>query len=368
MRLPRVRWFSVILLLVVAVTSVQAVKLLGAEPPTTPRATDIANARRNAPPPSGQIDDQEPSPPAAAVSGNGVVEPAQPETRVGAASAGTIARIAVQEGQRVVAGELLVELDRRVEAGALAAAESEVVAARAELDRAVRGSRAEDIKAARADADAARSRSALAVGVLERVERAAASGAITGDELDRTRREAEAAQAGTRAASAREQATISGSRREDIQLARAKLVTAEARRDQAAAIHDRMAVRSPVAGEVLQVKYRAGEYYQPTGEPLVLVGETASLRVRVDIDERDIGKIAVGSAVIVRASAFPGVDHAGRIVAVGRRMGRKNVRVDDPTERNDTKVLEVLVALDTPRALLVGLRVTCYVASPSASK
>jgi hypothetical protein len=37
------------------------------------------------------------------------------------------------------------------------------------------------------------------------------------------------------------------------------------------------------------------------------------------------------------------------------------VRTDDPTERNDTKILEVLVTLDAPRGLIVGQRVTCFV-------
>jgi len=361
MRLPRIRWFLLVLGVVVSFTTFQAVQLLDAQPPTTPRPGDIAKAGRTAAPPVGQVDERELAPPLAIVSGNGVVEPAQPETRVGAPTAGTIARIAVGETTRVPAGEVLVELDRRIEAAALAAAESDVLGARAELDRAIRGSRAEDIKAVRADADAARARAELAKGVLVRIEGAAKSGAITGDELDRTRREAEVAEAAARAAGAREQAAIQGSRREDLQLARARLSAAEARRDQAAAMHDRMIIRAPIAGEVLQVKYRAGENYQPAGEPLVVPGDTSSLRVRVDIDERDIGKIEIGSPVIVRASAFPGVDHGGRIVEVGRRMGRKNVRTDEPTERNDTKVLEVVVALDTPRALVVGLRVTCYV-------
>ena len=41
-------------------------------------------------------------------------------------------------------------------------------------------------------------------------------------------------------------------------------------------------------------------------------------------------------------------------------MGRKNVRTDDPAERNDTKILEVVLALDAAEGLIVGQRVTCY--------
>jgi HlyD family secretion protein len=85
------------------------------------------------------------------------------------------------------------------------------------------------------------------------------------------------------------------------------------------------------------------------------------LRARLDVDERDIGRIIIGAKTIVRASAFPGKDYPGTIVAIGRRMGRKNVRTDDPVERNDTKILEVVIALDATPPLVVGQRVTGYV-------
>jgi HlyD family secretion protein len=129
---------------------------------------------------------------------------------------------------------------------------------------------------------------------------------------------------------------------------------------------DRLIVRAPIAGEVLQVLVRAGEYYQPGAGPLVVLGDTRELRVRMDVDERDVGKVAIGNAVTVRANAFAGVDFTGKVVEIGRRMGRKNVRTDDPTERADTKILEVLVALESPKGLVIGQRVTCYVQGAEA--
>jgi HlyD family secretion protein len=42
-------------------------------------------------------------------------------------------------------------------------------------------------------------------------------------------------------------------------------------------------------------------------------------------------------------------------------MGRKNIRTDDPTERIDTKILEVVIALDPAEGLVPGLRVTSFV-------
>ena len=44
-------------------------------------------------------------------------------------------------------------------------------------------------------------------------------------------------------------------------------------------------------------------------------------------------------------------------------MGRKNVRSDDPTERIDTKILEVVLELDEKDGLVPGLRVVAYVST-----
>jgi HlyD family secretion protein len=105
---------------------------------------------------------------------------------------------------------------------------------------------------------------------------------------------------------------VAGSRREDVQLARAQLTAAEARRDQARAALDRLTVRAPIAGEVLQVKYRAGEYYQPGAEPLLVLGDTRALRVRMDVDERDVARVALGDAATLRVSACPAATSPAR--------------------------------------------------------
>ena len=46
-------------------------------------------------------------------------------------------------------------------------------------------------------------------------------------------------------------------------------------------------------------------------------------------------------------------DISGRVVRVGQVLGRKNVRTDEPTERLDTKILEIVVDLDVPREIVL---------------
>ena len=60
-------------------------------------------------------------------------------------------------------------------------------------------------------------------------------------------------------------------------------------------------------------------------------------------------------------NAFGSQRFAGKVVEIGRRFGRKNVRTDDPVEKNDTKVLETLIELEGAPALVPGQRVTAFV-------
>ena len=105
------------------------------------------------------------------------------------------------------------------------------------------------------------------------------------------------------------------------------------------------------------------ELYSQGAEPLVVLGDTTKLRVRMDVDERDIAKVVVGAKAFVTADAFGAERFAGKVVEVGRRFGRKNIRTDDPVEKNDTKVLETVIELEVNTRLVPGQRVSSYVTS-----
>ena len=358
----RFRWSHPATLALIFVMTFSVQRLLRAEPPTAPAPKDFAAAGRVEPAPRGTSDEREAPPPASTLAtGYGIIEPVHPETRVAAPLPSRILELRVAEGQHVAVGDPLVVLDNAAETAALAAAVADVAGAKAQLERTARGSRSEEIQAALGDAETAKARAALSQGIADRLQSVAAAGATTVDELDRAKRQADADAASARAAEARRASILAGSRREDVELARAQLAAAQARRDQAQAVLDRLTVRAPIAGEILQSKYRAGEYYQPGGDPLITLGDTSHLTARMDVDERDVGKVVVGATVVVRADAYPGQDFAGTVRELGRRMGRKNVRSDDPAQRNDTKILEVVIGLDAPTGLIVGQRVTCYV-------
>lgn len=335
-----------------------------AAPVTTPVDKDVAKAGRAAVSRVGGPDERAPLPTqgGATVGGNGVVEPAQRETRVAAQVTAVVRAVHVAEGDRVKQGDVLVQLADGVEAAQLAAAEAELAGERAQLARTLKGLRVEDRDAVTAEAQAAKSRAELSAGVLARTEQLAKSGAATADELERARRQAQADQATWQSLAARARAAEAGGRSEDVAFQKARVVAAEARVAQARAALERLAVKAPLDGEVLQVKVRAGELYSFQGaEPLVVVGDTRRLRVRMDVDERDVARLKPGAPAYVMADAFGDRRFSGKVVEIARRFGRKNVRTDDPVEKNDTKILETVIELDANEPLVPGQRVTCFV-------
>ena len=351
--------------LLLGTCGVQIVRSATAAPVTEPVAKDEKKAERTAVSRVGGADVKDPLPPPASevVGGNGVVEPAERETRVAAEVSAVVAKVLVKEGDHVEAGQLLVQLDDSVERAALAAAEADLEGEKANLAKALKGVRVEDRDAVAADVEAAKARAELSANVFARTQQLATSGATTPDELERTKRQAQTDAANLQASQARLRAAEAGSRREEISFQRARTLAAEAKVAQAKAQVDRLAVHAPAAGEVLQVKVRPGELYTLSGasDGMVVMGDTSRLRVRMDVDERDVAAVQVGASAYVTADAFGDRTFEGKVVEVGRRFGRKNVRTDDPIEKNDTKILETVLELEGTPPLIVGQRVVAFV-------
>jgi multidrug resistance efflux pump len=363
----RFRWRLLVAAAVLALAGFSIYKTVAAGPANVARPSDRETAARDIAAKGGGPDDRDTLAPAGYVSGSGVVEPADRETRVAGQVPGRIARIRVEERDAVAVGAPLVELESATERAALDAAEADVAVQTAIVIRTARGLRSEDVEALVAEAGAAKARADSSAETLARTEKLAESGAVPYDQLDRARREAEADDRTFKAADARRLGGINGGRREDVVVAQAQLRAAMARRDQAKAELERLTILAPIEGTILQVKYRVGEYYNPASpagaavEPLVVLGDLRAIRVRVDVDERDIARVKVGAPGYVTLSAFPGRRFPGKVVETAVRMGRKNVRTDDPVERLDVKILEVVLQIDEPGGLVPGIRVTGYI-------
>ena len=323
-----------------------------------PRRKEHAAAVRVARATQGGEDVRAPLSARGAVAGQGLVEPADREVKLGAPGSGLVTQILVAEGDVVRACQPLVRLEDEVERAQVASAAADLRSAEAQLARARAGRRPEEVNAMDADARAAAAREALAHATRERSEKLRRQGAITEDEYDRARFSAEVDTASHEAGRARAKAAAGGWQR-DVAVAERQVAQSRARFDEARARQERLTVRAPRAATVLQVVVRQGEYYNTLGGGhLVTIGDLSKLRVRVDVYERDVGKVALGQRGAVTVEAFGDRRFSGKVVDIARRMGRKNLRTDEPTERIDTRIREVVLELDDGHELVPGLRAT----------
>ena len=298
------------------------------------------------------------------VAAPGRVEALSEEIDVAAEVSGRIAHLLVDEGDRVEEGQVLARLESADHAARVASARAAVAVAEAERLRLVNGARAEERREARAAVDQAEAVLRNAEISLERRRGLAAEGVIAREDLDRAVRDVEVAQGRVR--ETRERALVVGAdaRTDERARADATVALARARLAEAQALLDKTVVRAPLGAIVVRRQKQAGESVSvesPQGGLLVTLADTRVLRVRADVDERDVARLSLGQPAYVTADAYGATRFAGRVVRIGEILGRKNVRTDEPTERVDTKVLETLIELEPGARLPLGLRVDAFI-------
>lgn len=291
----------------------------------------------------------------------GLVEPVGEEVKVGSELDGKLARVLVEEGDLVNRGQTLAVLENGDYRARVALAEASLRESEATMEKLRNGSRAEDRREAQALLREAEAHFETAQAEAERRRGLLARGAVSRSEYDLTARDAAAARARVDAARERVSVALDQTRPEDLRRAEAEVASARARRDEAAALLAKTYLHSPLDGRILRKYRKTGESVTAGGDsPVVSLGDTRTLVVRVDVDETDVAKLRIGQPAWVRADAYGDARFTGRVIRIGQALGRKNIRTDEPTERVDTKVLETLVQLDPGQTLPVGLRVDAY--------
>jgi HlyD family secretion protein len=124
---------------------------------------------------------------------------------------------------------------------------------------------------------------------------------------------------------------------------------------------EKLIIRAPIAGTVLQVNVKVGEVAAPAAsQPLILLGDLSRLRVRAELDEHDVGKVAIGGAVVIRAYAFRNREFAGKVATIAPTVRPGRISSPESGHLTDFNVNEVLIDLEDPGPLLVGMKVDAY--------
>ncbi|MBB1126365.1 HlyD family secretion protein [Thiospirillum jenense] len=293
----------------------------------------------------------------------GRVEPRSEEMSIAAAMTGRLATVAVEEGESIVIGQVLATLENADHFARLQTAQAALAAARAQLDRVLNGARQAERDQAKAEVGEAKAVVELAQLELARQQSLEQRRLGSRQDLDRARSEYQVATARLTRARLQHELLESPPRADERAAAAAEVAVAESRLNEMRAVFEKSFVRSPINGVVLRKLRHPGEQVSELGDtPIVVIGDTSVLRVRAEVDEADIALVRTNQTVDIRADAFPGRSFRGQVSRIGNRMGRKAVRNELPEEHVDTRVLEVLIDLETNAPLPVGLRVDVYFA------
>ncbi len=299
-----------------------------------------------------------------AIAGPGRVEPASEDIKIGSELSGRLKSVNVEEGDTIQRGQVLAELENADYRAQVESARANVVAKQAVLRKVVNGARHQERAEAWSTVNEAKAVMENANSELRRRQELFSAGVVSREELDRYAREADVAKAKYDAAVQQHALVDDRAREEDQSLAAADLKLAEAQLQEAEARYEKTFIRSPIDGIVLRKHHRGGESVSNSStvpDPVVTIGDHNTLRVRVDVDETDVSKVSVGQKAYVTADAYGKQKFWGHVIRVGRQLGPKNVRTDEPTERVDTKILETLVELDPGSKLPDGLRVDAFI-------
>jgi HlyD family secretion protein len=262
----------------------------------------------------------------ARVAGAGIVEPSSEVIDIGSALSGLVADVRVRPGDLVGKGQVLFTVDARAARAQLAQSDAAINEARAAIAEASAAQ-----KTARQQLDLYRNLSDPAAVSRAEVIRA------EGEEAAATSR---------------------------LGLARARLAAAQAASGSARTEIDRLVIRAPIAGEILAVNIRPGEFVSTMGgssQPFMQMGQTNPLHVRVDIDENEVARVALGQPAVISPRGAAELHVNATFVRAEPLVVPKRSLTNSAAERVDVRVLQLIYALPESDAFRVGQQIDAFI-------
>jgi HlyD family secretion protein len=269
------------------------------------------------------------------------------------ASDARIASLLVDEGDRVVAGQTLAELDslpslqRAVESAIVNISAKEAALAQ------TKATVAANLSEARASRDRALAAVQLARQALDR-ERSLSQGGASSRSTLQT---AEATLAQSMSDLAKADALIvrykspAGSLQSDIAVAERNLDLARAELATARNNLSKGVVVSPISGTVIAINGRPGE--RPGFGGILTLGNTDQMQVELEVYQTDIKHVASGQEVVVSSPALS-EELKGSVAFIGHEVEQQTVLSADPAANTDARVVRVTADLDPASSSLAG--------------
>jgi multidrug resistance efflux pump len=291
----------------------------------------------------------------------GRVEGSGPTMAIGVAVSGIVSNVLVHEGDRVDAAQTLIQLDCRQIEAEVRTREARLAAAQATFDRYRNGSRPDEIGVGEAAVKYSQARADEAVKALERAEAMQEGVTVTTARVLEVRRDARIAAAQLEEARAKLSLLRAGSREEEIRHAEALRNAAAADLDAGRARLDQCTIRAPVDGVVHDVLTNPGQFLSfAVPQPLLHIVPDGTLRVRAEVNLRDLAHVCKSQSSVVSTDGFPHGGIHAEVASISPMASQRTIAAGAP-QAEDSQV--VVVTLEMERgspSLPIGSVVTVH--------
>ena len=264
------------------------------------------------------------------------------DVEVGSLMGGRVSRVLVEEGAAVAANQPIVQFETDLIDLQISQQNARIAQAQANLTKALRGPRVEDIASARALAQNAARESARQKSLLEQ-------GLAPQQQYD-------AAATQSKTANEALLQLERGNRPEDIAAAKATL---EAEQKQLGYLERQRAesvVKSPAAGVIESMDLRPGDLVGPN-QPVARMLEPSQIWVRVYVPEPQLGRVHNGQRAAIKVDTWPNREFPGKVVEIRTQSEYTPRNVQTLDQRMD-QVFGVKVAIEPAPELKPGMAAT----------
>jgi HlyD family secretion protein len=286
------------------------------------------------------------------LSTNGKVEPIE-YVDIRSEVAGVVRRVFVHLGDTVRAGQTIAELNQPGAAEDVKVSEARVAQAQAALETLKAGGRPSDQAALDGELNRLRNQRASEQQNLDALVRLQKADAATPYEVEQSRSVIRDIDVQIQSAEARRAAIVAHG---DVDAAQSRIREAEADLARSKTHLGQNIISTPRAGVIYDLPVRQGTYLNP-GDAVASAGKLDPVRVRVYVDEPELGRVEVGQPVRITWDALAGREWTGK---VERR----------PTEviaLGSRQVGEVLCTIDNPnRELTPGTNINAFIVAKVA--
>ncbi|MEO6050867.1 MAG: efflux RND transporter periplasmic adaptor subunit, partial [Pyrinomonadaceae bacterium] len=253
------------------------------------------------------------------------------QTDVAPAVGGKIVEVNFDVGSYVQKGSVLVRLDDRdaririeqaeaqAEQQKKAVAQSVAALRQAQIRLGVKDGESFDIETF-SQVKSTRANLVLAEKELVRAQRLFDTGDVSRSVLDqrRSQRDALLGQLDESRSNAAVAVKAISSAEASVASARSAVATSQTQIDQARKSLTDTVIYAPISGYIAERVADPGEYISPStpNSKIATIVRTGTLRMRIDVPEQSIGKVAVGQGISLQTSAYPDRNFAGTVARI----------------------------------------------------